>query len=116
MATTNSGIAVYTLTLTSANTNYRLSTLIAAVEPNERTTFSEIMIRAVDGIDGVGANTNDVLIGDSNLATTRYYRPLAAGDSTYLSSGGGINGETTTHWYVRSAGAGQKICFLGRVA
>jgi hypothetical protein len=113
---TSHGIAVYTLTLTSADTNYKLSTLIAAVNPDERTRFSEIQLRAVDGIDGVGSNTNDVLVGDAYLSTSRYYRPLSAGDSTYLSDGSGRNGETTTVWYLRSAGAGQKVCFLGRVA
>lgn len=111
----NNGIAVYTLTLTSANTNYALYTLIAAVNSTERTGFAEIIIRAVDGIDGVGANTSDVLIGDSNLATTRYFDSLSAGESIALSDGGGGNTESTTTWYVRSAGSGQKICFLGRV-
>jgi hypothetical protein len=112
----NSGIAVYTLTLTAANTNYSLASLIAAIESAERTTFRQIIILAVDGIDGSGGNTKDILLGDGNLSTSRYFVSLAAGESIDLSSGSAVNGETTTNWYVRSAAAGQKVNFLGRTA
>ena len=102
-----------TITLTSANTNYEILTLVNAVlalatAPSEAPGACRVVnIQAHPGIDGSGGNTNDVLIGDAELATTRIGYVLNPGGSrAYESTSqnalvGGI--------YARSAGAGQKL-------
>ena len=109
-------ISVYTLTLTLANTNYRLSTLISDIDPKERQAFSEIRIAASDGIDGVGSNTADVLVGDSNLSTTRFFLSLQPGEEHAERGGDGGGAVSTNSIYLRSASAGQKINFYGRLS
>ena len=107
-------IATYTLTLTSANTNYNIATLIAAINSAERKNFAQVVIVGYPGIDGVGANTSDVLVGDASLATTRFFLALGANDQYTFYSGDGSNGVCTPSLFVRSAGAGQKINVLLR--
>lgn len=93
----------YTLTLTSANTNYRLATLIAAINAAETTNVSSITISSDD------ANAGVVLVGDAELASTRYGARLLTGESMSFDTGSGINDQSTANKYLRSATAAQVI-------
>ena len=103
-----------TVTLAAANTNYNLLTLLQAVTaaqtPPSDTPAAcrELNIQSYPGIDGTGANTNDVLIGDSFLSATNMAYVLAVGGSrTYRSASTGSVPVGTI--FVRSAGASQKL-------
>ena len=99
-----------TVTLTSANTNYALSSLLPA---NTNLMLSELTLTGYPGIDGTGQNSNDVLIGISGLSTTNFGAKVAAGQSETFRAGdkGCID---PTQVYVRSAGASQKLLVNGR--
>lgn len=99
------------VTLTSANTNYHLYDLVATALAGASATPAgagrEINIQSHPGIDGVGGNTNDILIGDGNLSTTYLGYVLQPGGSrTYRSDLGNVLFQGI---YARSAGAGQKL-------
>lgn len=93
----------YTLTLTSANTNYRIATLIESINSTEATNVSSLTILADS------ANAADILVGDAALATTRYGVKLAPGESVSFDSGSGTNNEATSNKYVRSSSALQVV-------
>lgn len=107
-----------TITLTSANTNYNVLTLVNAViaaEANMPTppmvapdACREMILQSFPGIDSSGANTNDILVGDGLLSTTRigYILQAVGADRTYSST---IQNVDVGSIYVRSAGAGQKL-------
>lgn len=107
-----------TVTLTTANTNYRLLDLVNAViaaEANMSTppmtapdACRELSLQSFPGIDSVGANTNDILVGDGLLSTTRmgYNLQAVGGSRTYRSN---IQNVDVGNLYVQSAGSGQKL-------
>jgi hypothetical protein len=108
---TNRDYVAVQVTLTAANTNYNLQTLVnaalagaAAVAPGACREFN---LQAHPGIDGSGGNTNDILIGDADLSTTYLGYILQPGASrTYRSDFGNAQNSVI---YVRSAGTGQKL-------
>ena len=83
----------YLLTLTTKNTKYRLSDLIAAIDANERTQFKQVLIQ------GGPNNSDDVIVGDGNLSATRYGYALRAYDSR-LYQDSGQAGQTTADKYL----------------
>lgn len=89
------------ITLTNADTNYNIRTLVVAIiGAGTRIRGTEISLQAPS------TNVADVLVGDSSLSGTRYGKSLSIGAGyTYrfdkaLSLG---------NLYVRSASAGQKL-------
>jgi len=87
---TRRGYVAVTITLTSADTNYELLTLVNAILAAETGTSDQVQapgacrelnIQADGGIDGAAGNTADVLIGDGFLSTTRYGYLLHPGES-----------------------------------
>lgn len=87
------------LTLTTANTNYRLKDLIDAIETMPQGNASEVIVQADSG-------TGTVLVGDSEMSATRYGYLLNPGDSrTYRLS----NRIQTGDIYLRSPTAGKKV-------
>lgn len=107
------------VTLTNANTNYKLIDLVNAIIQNEGGAAAfqeapgmvrEVTMQAYAGIDGVGGNSNDVLVGDALLSATRFGYVLvhAAPGGTY-SDRSNLQNVDVSSLYVRSAGAGQKI-------
>jgi hypothetical protein len=97
-----------TLTLTNANQNYKLSTLIAAVDATTRKNFREVRI-STDL-----ANADTVKIGDGALTAADFSEELAPGDSTNHGSNDGLSAVSTEDFFMRSATAGQKVHFRGR--
>jgi hypothetical protein len=67
-----SGIQV---TLAAAGTKYQLSALLAAIDANAATKFRRLQLQS-DPTNGAAR----VLVGDSNISTTRYGYKLLAGD------------------------------------
>lgn len=105
------------LTLTLANTNYNICDLIDAVIQAEGTgpasatqtitrTARIWTVLAHPGIDGVGANTNDILFGDALVSPTRC---LVLPKGASQTSQSVVNNVDLGSFYVRSAGVGQKI-------
>lgn len=100
-----------TVTLTSANTNYNVRDLINAAigttvaEIPE--AYRELNLQSHPGIDSVGGNTSDILVGDSQLSTTKIGYVLQPGQSRLYRSDkqNGLFGDV----YVRSAGSSQKL-------
>lgn len=105
-----------TVTLTSADTNYNLLALVNAVLAAENNTDTNIQapgaarnvqIQSHPGIDGVGANTASVLLGDANLSATRIGMVLAPGG--FFSDRSPINNVDLGEIYARSATEAQKL-------
>lgn len=105
-----------TVTLTNANQNYNLKTLVDAILAAETGRDNAVVcpgaarnvqIQSYPGIDSVGANTADILIGDGELSTTRIGTILSPGG--FLSDRSPINNVTLGELYARSATAGQKL-------
>src|SRR6266567_4231741 len=105
-----------TVTLAAANTNYNLLALVNAILAAETGTDNtsqcsgmarSVNLQAYPGIEGTGINTNDILVGDAFLSTTRIGYILNPGgafhDSTHM------NNVNVGDIYVRSAGTSQKI-------
>lgn len=90
-----------TVTITLANQNYNLLTLLQAIEANCPPTARELVIQSHSD------NASTVLVGDGSLSGTRCGYELALGQSrTYRSS---IQHVLLGSIFVRSAGAGQKL-------
>lgn len=66
------------LTLVTTNTTYNLYDLLEAEEAQASPNVSELHVKADDG------NSGDVLIGDLDVAASRFGRKLDAGDSLLL--------------------------------
>lgn len=105
-----------TVTLTLANTNYNLLELINAILAAETGTDANVQspgsarnvqIQSYPGIDGVGTNTADILLGDAKLSTTRMGSVINPGG--FLSDRSPINNVDLGEIYARSATAGQKL-------
>lgn len=105
-----------TVTLTNANQNYNLLTLVNAILAAESGTDTNIQcpgaarnvqIQSNPGIDSVGANTADILVGDAKLSTTRIGTILSPGG--FLSDRSPINNVDFGEIYARSATSGQKL-------
>jgi len=106
-----------TVTLATANTKYSLLALINAILAAEtgRDNTSQcpamcrsLVLQAYAGIDSSGGNSNDILVGDGLLSTTRI--------GFILSSAGGVFNDQCTidnvnvgDVYVQSAGTNQKL-------
>lgn len=84
------------VTLTNANQNYNLLTLVRAVD----STFVDQGRMTIQADPG---NTDAVLLGDSSLSTTRYGMSLSGGEPVFYEKGSLLNR------YARSATAGQKL-------
>lgn len=98
-----------TVTLTTANTKYNLRKLINALLSTATVpeAFRELNIQSHPGIDGVGGNTNDILVGDSTLSTSNIGYVLQSGQSRLYRSD--IQNGQLDDIYVQSAGAAQKL-------
>lgn len=117
--TTRNFVAV-TVTLATANTNYNLKSLVDAILAAESNTDTAIVcqgapkfysIQSYPGIDTVGANANDILVGDAKLSTTRIGKILAAAGGI-LSDSAPINNCDFGDLYAQSAGTAQKVNIL----
>jgi hypothetical protein len=97
------------VTLTSADTNYEIYTLVEAIvtvatNPSDAPgACREFNIQSDPGNDG----SNPILVGDSELSATRYGYSLSAGDSRVYRSD--INNVQVAGKYVRSHASGQKL-------
>lgn len=116
------------LTLPLANTPYNVLALVNAAIQAEggaaagATISGSSRIFYVEcnpGIDGAGANTNDVLLGEavganaSNLLTNnRYGRVLKVGGGGFTYQSTGNNNVDWINYWVQSAGVAQKINVL----
>lgn len=114
-STTRNFVGV-TVTLPLANTNYNLKTLVDAILAAETGRDNAVVvpgaarnvqIQSYPGIDGSGTNTNDILIGDGELSTTRVGAILSPGG--FLSDRSPINNVTLGEYYAQSAAANQKL-------
>jgi len=90
----------FRVTLTLANTNYNLYTLIAAIMPTFYDQGRQVMIQSDT------ANSDAVLIGDSNLSATVYGINLAAALAS-VNLGSAPLMVRLHDYYARSATAGQ---------
>lgn len=103
-----------TVTLTLANTNYHIIDLINALASLTSVSASvpgsarELLIVAFPGVDGVGANTKDVLIGDAALSAANFGFALSPAASVPFRSS--IENVQVAGLYARSSSAGQKLC------
>lgn len=92
----------FQLTLTLADTNYNLRTLVSAVDADALASVCELQIQSDPG-NGAAV----ILVGDSGLSATRYGKDLRANDSAlYRSSKNSIY---TGDYYLRCNLAGKKI-------
>lgn len=85
----------YTLTLTTADTTYKVQTLINAINTAERGLFGNISLQASP------ANATQVLIGGADLDGTKYGIRLNPGDYVTMSTGSGFNDQSTLGLYAR---------------
>lgn len=92
-----------TVTLTNANQNYDLATLLVAVNAAERIHASTITLQADS------ANTGDILIGDASMTASSFGVRLTPGETMLLDSGGAANRVHLNEYQARSAAAGQKV-------
>jgi hypothetical protein len=89
--------------ITLSTTAATLAALVAAID-------SAISNRAVEvTIQADPANTDDVILGDAGLSTTRYSTKLSAGDSRTYTNGSGLNAISTLVIYARGVLATPKI-------
>jgi hypothetical protein len=86
----------FQVTLTDANTNYNLLTLVRAID----STFVD---QGNISIQTDPANLGAVLMGDSNLSATRYGAKLSGGSSMFYEK------KALRGRYARSATAAQKL-------
>jgi hypothetical protein len=94
----------FTVTLTDADTNYSLKTLVEAILATYQDGANMIIVQAA------GSNTSDVLIGDTNLAAAaRIGLELSPYDSFPIGPSGRAS---LVDFYARSAGAAQKLNIL----
>lgn len=111
------------LNLPVANTPYNVVALINAVIQAESPTSTQQMIsgdcrinyiESHNGIDNVGANTNDILLGESIVAGqslltgARYGRVIPKAGAGFTFQGTFNNVDFGNYW-VQSAGTNQKI-------
>lgn len=95
-------MAAFQLTLTSADTNYNLLTLIRAIDEDFVDNARHLSIQADP------SNGSAVLIGDTELSATRYGISLGNGEGKVYGDGvTPVQGLRTT--LARSTGAAQKI-------
>ena len=104
------------VTLAASATAYNILTLIntalAALTPVQEAPGAcrELTIQSHDGVDGSGANTKDILVGDSavtNSGTPRFAFVLhVGGNRTWRSS---INNVDLSSIWVMSSGTSQKL-------
>ena len=112
-----------TLTLTSADTNYNLNTLIQAAEAvlsqtvgfagnRVPTSYDEISISSDAANDG----SNPIWLGDAALSASNYGFALLPNQAFSERSGKGCNDISTLTQYLRSHAATQVVHFRGRIA
>ncbi len=113
---TRRGYVGVTITLAVADTPYEIMTLVNAVLAGESGTSDQVQapgtarelnIQADGGIDGAAGNTNDVLVGDGFLSTTRYGYLLHAGESRNYRSD--VSNVQVGGIYLESHGTNQKV-------
>jgi hypothetical protein len=92
----------FQVTLTDAATNYRLVTLVRAIDSAYTDNAKHLSIQAEP------ANTDSVLLGDSSLSTTRYGSKLGNGEGKVYGDGV-VRSQSLGQTYARSASAGQKL-------
>lgn len=98
------------ITLTAADTNYRLYTLLNAADSRIPARCAEIQIQAAT------ANTAKVLIGDGGLSGSVFGKELNAESSTTIGAGSNSNTVPLKNLWARSASAGQVLNIIVRVA
>ena len=105
-----------TVTLAVANTVYSLWDLINAIIQAESagdvTTQASGVVRTLTlqahpGVDGVGGNSKDVLVGDALVSTSRIGFVLSTGQS--YSDRASIQNVNVQGIYLLSAGTNQKV-------
>lgn len=104
-----------TVTLASPNTNYHIIDLVnavLAVQTGNNSTIApgamrELLLQGYPGVDGAGANTNDILVGDAALSATNFGFSLPIGSSVPFRSAS--NNTQLAGLYARSAGTAQKL-------
>lgn len=96
-----------TVTLASANTNYNLYTLMAAIDPNVGRNFMQLQIIAPAG------NSNNVSIGWGGMSALSDGDEMFPTSSRNFDSGGGRNEISVTDKFVRSDGVDQKLFIRG---
>ena len=89
------------LTLTTADTNYHLPDLVAAVDAAISKRCGSLVIQADP------ANAGNVLMGDALVSGTRYGAKLGAGDAHGISLH--FNGASTEGIYLRPDTNAQKV-------
>lgn len=92
-----------TVTLTNANQNYDLATLVLAVSSIARIHGEGISIQAAP------ANTADVLIGDASMTGSVFNARLAPSDVLNLDNGAGANRAHLNAYQARGEAAGLKL-------
>ena len=97
------------VTLTNANTNYKLYTLMNDLDPRCPARCAEVQIQANS------ANAGTVLVGDGSLSATNYGKELDSLDGTTVGGGSDKNGIALKNIYLRSATAGQVCNIIVRV-
>jgi len=90
----------FSVTLTSADTNYNIGALIKAIAPTFYDQGRQVMIQSNT------ANTAPILIGDVNLGTSRYGLELTAALSS-VNLGSAPLMVRLQEYYARSTGAAQ---------
>jgi hypothetical protein len=98
------------VTLTNADTNYNLYSLISAIKSTAARNCAQLELLAPL------ANTNNVAVGPGSMAALTDGDQMIAGDSRNFSGGGGANPVSVTEIFVRSDGAGQKLAVRVRTS
>jgi hypothetical protein len=95
---------MHSVTLTLANTNYNLYTLMAVAEPNPPALVQRLQIQA----DPAG-QAAEFRIGGAALSDTNYGVLIYATQAVIINDGGGQNTISTRGVYVRCNTAGLRI-------
>ena len=98
------------VTLTNADTNYDLATLLLAVSANERIHGSQIALQAL------AANGNDILIGGADMTGTSYGIRLKPGEAVTFSSGSDGATQHLNALQARGVAAGLKIAITNLIS
>jgi len=95
------------ITLTNANQNYSLYSLMVLVDANVARNFMQLQISAPD------SNTNNIALGANTMAGITDGDQLFPTSSRNLESSNGKNEISVTNKFVRSDAAGQKLFIRG---
>lgn len=91
------------ITLTLANTNYRLYDLMALIDPNVARSFMYLRLAAP------ASNTNNVALGANSMVAMGDGDEIFPTGSRLFEASGGLNAISATDKYVRSDAADQTL-------